>query len=356
MTTKLKIDNENGVIENVADSGDITLRGGDNSVGAGDGGSVILEGGDGSATGGAGGAVFIRPGYGPGTPTIPTGSGVPEPAELWFVDGDSTPGYIGLKAPDAVSDGNTGDGNNTVLTLPEGDGAANEVMITDGAGVLSWASIAGAGGVTNPMTADLDTGGFDIVGSGASQLEIAGGSNGATGGTVWVKAGSGTTAGGNLVFSPGEDSTDNNSDGYAQFIPIVSGANPVELRFRGSNLSDFIGFVGPAAVTNDKIFKWLPELVSVAIGQSPYPVDEADDVLVVDASGGSVVINLHLAANERFRELNIKRIDAHATNTVTVNRAGADLIDGATSYVIPGNSQWTNVTLLNDKGTAWYIL
>ncbi len=98
------------------------------------GGSVTIEAGDGDGTG-TGGAIFLQPGYGGGgAPSIPTGTGIPEPTELWFVDGQGTPGYVGFKAPDTVV-------TNTVWTLPDDDGPnGNEVLITDGSGVLSWAT------------------------------------------------------------------------------------------------------------------------------------------------------------------------------------------------------------------------
>lgn len=393
MTTKLKFDNENGVIENVADSGDITLRGGDNSVGAGDGGSVILEGGDGSATGGAGGAVFIRPGYGPGTPTIPAATGVPEPAEFWFVDGDSTPGYIGFKAPDAVSDGNTGDGANTVWTLPEGDGANGEVMITDGAGVLSWSTIAGAGGVTNPMSANLDVGGNLIIGSTAAsggtaqvqgglgssstggQAVLQGGTSNGTpgnggkarviggfantdgnGGDVDVLGASGVGTnrnGGNVNINPGKK-TGSGNDGAVIFKPAGASGDATEVQWRESatNGTNHLGLKAPDSVSNSQTFEMALKVQTVtAVG--PTAIGEDVDLVIVDASSNIVGLNLHSAANERFRPLNIKRIDATA-NAVTVNRVGSDLIDGATSITVTG--QWTSYTLINDKGTAWYIV
>lgn len=458
MSTKLKIDNENAVLETLETGGDITVRAADDS--GGDGGAVILEGGDGDGSG-SGGAVFIRPGYGGGSaPAIPAGSGVPEPAEFWFVDGNSTPGYVGFKAPDDVSANTTGDGNDTVWTLPEGDGGANEVMITDGAGILSWSSIAGAGGLENVVedTApqlggmldvngqaigdgtlalltfvedgsavnnleieneatgagpilravgtdsdidinitpkgssgqvifNMDFGGLQIedgpivrangtsttgrsltlyaadraagTGGQAGDVKVYAGQGtviGSQGGHVDIRAGDGSNSGGAVLLKAGRDSNDGTTEGWIQCGKAGTSATSVEVRFLDADNGQYLGLKAPASVTNDKVFEMAPKVVSVVVGQSPYAVDEADDLLVVDASGGSVVINLHSAANERFRPLNIKRIDASATNTVTINRAGGDLIDGATSLVIPISSQWTAYTLFNDKGTAWYIV
>ena len=60
-----------------------------------------------------------------------------------YEDTDNGTNYIALQAPAALA-------TNVTLTLPDNDGAANQVLATDGSGVLSWAdsggSISGAGG------------------------------------------------------------------------------------------------------------------------------------------------------------------------------------------------------------------
>jgi len=62
--------------------------------------------------------------------------------------GDSDTNYALLKAPAAL-------GGNYTLTLPADDGAANNVLQTDGSGVLSW--VAPALTVTNRTAADNNT-------------------------------------------------------------------------------------------------------------------------------------------------------------------------------------------------------
>ena len=60
-----------------------------------------------------------------------------------FEDTDNGTNYIALQAPAALA-------TNVTLTLPDNDGAANQVLTTNGSGALSWTdsggSIAGAGG------------------------------------------------------------------------------------------------------------------------------------------------------------------------------------------------------------------
>lgn len=543
MSTKLKIDNENAVLENVETGGDIIVRAADDA--AGDGGAVVLEGGDGDGSG-TGGAVFIRPGYGGGAaPSIPVGPGVPEPAEFWLVDGGATPGYVGFKAPDDVSAMTTGDGANTVWTLPEGDGAANEVMITDGSGILSWAALdsslltfpitgpdglfsaptysftsetgtgmyfvagprlafaVGGGGkmsmtanavevaaniellmsslgvVGTPIisfTSDPDTGiyspgadifaitaggvegirftevasaitiqlggnlnvnDFDIVGKPGSTSAggdvdiIAGagsggnfaggdinltagsgsgtgaggaialqgghnndngngggltiyGGNGNSGGTIDINAGTGGTGTGGTLFLTG--GSGNNVPSGGVFINggaggsgaggdiVLTGGNssttrgvvrinkggttePGEIRIEDDTGGQYLGLTVPGTIVNSKTYEMAPKVVTVAVA-GPTTINEDEDVILVDplTAAAPVVLTLHAAANERFRYLNIKVISQDPANTVTVNAGGGDTIDGAGSLVIPVNSQWTNYTLVNDKGTGWYII
>lgn len=69
--------------------------------------------------------------------------------ELRFSDTDNS-NYISFKAPSSVS-------SNVTWTLPGNDGSAGQVLSTNGAGVLSWATASGGGsGESNPP-GGLDT-------------------------------------------------------------------------------------------------------------------------------------------------------------------------------------------------------
>ena len=54
-----------------------------------------------------------------------------------YEDTDNGTNYIALQAPAALA-------TNVTLTLPDNDGTANQVLATDGSGVLSWANSGGA--------------------------------------------------------------------------------------------------------------------------------------------------------------------------------------------------------------------
>jgi len=84
-----------------------------------------------------------------------------------FEDTDNGTNYIALQAPAALA-------TNVTLTLPDNDGAATQVLATDGSGVLSWAdsggSLSGAGGaivinnttVSTNYTIASGTNGFSV--------------------------------------------------------------------------------------------------------------------------------------------------------------------------------------------------
>jgi hypothetical protein len=83
-------------------------------------------------------------------------------------------------------------------------------------------------------------------------------------------------------------------------------------------------------------------------------VDDAGLVLV-NASGGARTITLPAANALGGRPIRyqIEKTDSTA-NTVTVQRAGADTIEGATSVVLSG--QWASVTLVSDGVGSWVMM
>lgn len=87
------------------------------------------------------------------------------------------------------------------------------------------------------------------------------------------------------------------------------------------------------------------------VTSTAYTVSSGDEMILVDATSGSVTITLPAASSSSKRILNIKKIDATG-NTVTIDGNSSETIDGATTYVI--NSQWTNVEI-KCNGTAWFI-
>jgi hypothetical protein len=114
----------------------------------------------------------------------PYGTSANETGELRFAErnGDN---FVGFKAPDSVS-------ADQVWTLPDGDGASGDVLVTDGAGGLSWSTLDGAaltsgtiggtvafsgsGGVST-TGAIAGSGNFNVSGTGAAATELRFGDN-----------------------------------------------------------------------------------------------------------------------------------------------------------------------------------
>jgi len=90
--------------------------------------------------------------------------------------------------------------------------------------------------------------------------------------------------------------------------------------------------------------------VTVTNGDSPYPASQRQ-LILVDTSGGAVVIDLPASSTAIRWPIMVKVIDA--TSTVTIDGNGSETIDGATTLVL--SSLWDSAVLYND-GTGWYVL
>lgn len=76
---------------------------------------------------------------------------------------------------------------------------------------------------------------------------------------------------------------------------------------------------------------------AVNFAMSPYAVLAADTLLLVDTSGGAVTINMMAASARASVPLTVKDDTGNsAANPISVVRAGAETIDGLTTYLIDG--------------------
>ena len=80
--------------------------------------------------------------------------------------------------------------------------------------------------------------------------------------------------------------------------------------------------------------------------------DPSLSVILVDATAGNRVKVLPAAADWQGKYYTVKKIDA-SVNTVTVQRAGTDTIDGQTAWVLGG--RYSAITLISD-GDNWFVL
>jgi hypothetical protein len=98
--------------------------------------------------------------------------------------------------------------------------------------------------------------------------------------------------------------------------------------------------------------------VTKAFADSPYTLLASDWTVRVNAVGGAIIVNLPTAAAAfgttpaTGRVINVKKVDA-GVNTVTIEGAGAETIDGALNVVL--TVQWQSVTL-QSNGTSWDVL
>lgn len=78
-----------------------------------------------------------------------------------------------------------------------------------------------------------------------------------------------------------------------------------------------------------------------------------DCVLLCDASGGAVTLNLPSAAAVPGKVLFIKKTEASA-NAVTITPNGSETIDGAASLAIGGGSTRASRIIISD-GSNWHV-
>lgn len=90
----------------------------------------------------------------------------------------------------------------------------------------------------------------------------------------------------------------------------------------------------------------------VTFAATPYAVLAADDVILVDATGGNIEVDLPPAGSHTGRLLRVKKIDA-SINTVTIDPDGAELIDGAANLVLALQHE---VAGFVSDGIEWWIV
>lgn len=83
-----------------------------------------------------------------------------------------------------------------------------------------------------------------------------------------------------------------------------------------------------------------------------YTITLADGAVLVDATGGAVVLTLPAAASASRRTFIAKKIDATA-NAMTLDGNGAETIDGAATKAT--TTQWVSFSVYSN-GTAWFLV
>lgn len=86
---------------------------------------------------------------------------------------------------------------------------------------------------------------------------------------------------------------------------------------------------------------------------SPYTVSSSDEVILVTTGASAFTVTLPASSNSTGRKILIIKADSGA-GAITVNRAGTDTIEGATSASI--SSQYGKLGLVADGVSLWYDL
>ena len=87
---------------------------------------------------------------------------------------------------------------------------------------------------------------------------------------------------------------------------------------------------------------------------SPHTLTTSEHLVLVDASGGAVTINLPDAGTYPGREIYFKVTTSPGGNTITLQRQGSDTIDGATTNTTL-NTQWEALSVISDGSSQWLI-
>lgn len=90
----------------------------------------------------------------------------------------------------------------------------------------------------------------------------------------------------------------------------------------------------------------------ISTKSSNYTMTTADGTILVDATSGNITVTLPTAASAVESIFTIKKKDV-TFHTVTVDANGAELIDGAATYVL--STQYEAIKIQSD-GSAWWII
>jgi hypothetical protein len=151
----------------------------------------------------------------------PYGAQAGETGELRFEE--KTGGnYVGFKAPDALA-------ANKVWTLPTTDGAAGEVLATDGSGGLSWVALSGA----NILDATITDSKLQTITT-AGKVSGSAITSGIIGGSAAFAGTGGVTTSGNITLSP-------------------AGSAATQLRFQDDDASNYVAFKAPSTVASNLV-------------------------------------------------------------------------------------------------------
>lgn len=132
-------------------------------------------------------------------------------------------------------------------------------------------------------------------------------------------------------------------------LDIIGSVNQNLANYPSTHTGFTTGFFLPLTLTNISATGYY--VVSKAFADTPYTLASEAGHLRVDATGGNVVVNLP-ATTGLGRLVTVIKTDGSG-NTVTVTRAGADVINGANTYVLA--AQYDVVQMIDAAAGYWDI-
>lgn len=132
-------------------------------------------------------------------------------------------------------------------------------------------------------------------------------------------------------------------------LDIIGSVNQNLANYPSTHTNFTTGYFLPLNLTNVSAIAYYT--VSKAYADTPYTLTSEVGHLRVNATGGNVVVNLP-ASTGLGRLVTVFKTDASA-NTVTVTRAGTDLINGANTYVLA--AQYDVVQMIDSTAGTWDI-
>lgn len=204
--------------------GDVTITAGGNTSNGG-GGNIAVTAGIGTGGSNAGGNITLKPGTGPIPGTINVlGHSTAAATELRFYEASiNGSAWVGFKARDNLTN------PSVTWNLPDGDGSGGDVIVTDGAGNLSWVTpsvptISRIQDGDNNTFVDVDTFGGD---SNYLRLKTADDDSGfGAGGTIELLTGDGGTssgAGGPILLTTGDGGANATDIGNGGDVTLLLG-------------------------------------------------------------------------------------------------------------------------------------
>lgn len=88
------------------------------------------------------------------------------------------------------------------------------------------------------------------------------------------------------------------------------------------------------------------------VTSSTYTVNAEDHTVLVDASSAAVTISLPAVGSKRYPYVVVKKVDS-GTNAVTIDPAGSDAIDGATTLTLFRQWEWV---ILQANSSRWNVI